>query len=312
MKVFSREEIMKDEQGEWRFFMCHWVSSLGKVKNLFGKTKTMSSDGRYFLTKDIKMYVGQLLAQTFEIQDYELLSNADYYVTKIDLTKDLTSDNIKVVPKSYICERNGKESRQSETFNKKMTWSSPDKIEEKLQSSTIDELPNHIIFQNGEIWNENGKRWMTFSKSGKYLSLCCKDRSYKVHRLICFAFHPLENYPVFDSYSDLQVNHKDGDTFNNHSDNLEWCTQSDNIQHSYDTGLNKKIRSVIQFSLIDRMNPMAEFPSLAKAAKETGEPEHRIREICNTKTNSKAKFYWEWKNKDESEEYSQKFSSMPQ
>lgn len=310
MKVLSKEEFMKNEEGEWTFFKRHWVSSLGKVKNLFGKTKTLSSDGRYFLNKDTKMYTGQLIAQAFEIKDCDKLDNAKYCVTKVDSGENMTFDNIKVVNKSVISERNGKLSRQSETFVMKMAWSSPDKMKDTVESTTIDELPNHLIFRNGEIWN--GKRWMTFSQSGKYLQLCCKEETYKVHRLICYAFHPLENYVYFDDYSELQVNHIDGNTLNNNSDNLEWCSQEENMKHSYDTGLNKKIRGVIQYSLSDKINPIAEFPSVARAAKETGEPEHRIRELCNSKTNSKAKFYWEWKNKGESEEYSKKFSSMPQ
>jgi hypothetical protein len=307
MKVLTYQEIINGEDGIWKPYMNHWVSNLGKVKNCYGKTKCLSSDGRYFLDKNHKIYLGPLLAQVFEIEGYKKLSDAAYCVTRIEMTKDITVDNIKVVPRAEIGERNGKKSRQSDIFKDKMTWS-PDKMS-AIESIVVPELPNHTIYRNGEIWN--GTRWLTFSKSDGYMRLCMKDKQFKVHRLICYGFNPLEGYTTFDSYSKLQVNHKDGNTLNNNADNLEWCIQNTNMQHSYDTELNKKTRGVLQYSMADKMTVIAEFPSLAKASKVTGEPEHRIRDICNDKTNSRAIFHWQWKNKEESDEYSKKFSSLP-
>lgn len=53
-----------------------------------------------------------------------------------------------------------------------------------------------------------------------------KRKNYKVHRLVAKAFIPnLNNLSV--------VNHIDGNTLNNTANNLEWCTQRDNIIHSY-------------------------------------------------------------------------------
>lgn len=57
----------------------------------------------------------------------------------------------------------------------------------------------------------------------------------RVHRLVAQAFLPNpDNLP--------QVNHKDGDKFNNSVTNLEWCTNQDNIDHSWKIGLRESRR----------------------------------------------------------------------
>lgn len=67
------------------------------------------------------------------------------------------------------------------------------------------------------------------------LSNCGKVKTYKIHRLVAEMFIPnLKNKP--------QVNHKDGNKTNNCADNLEWCTNQENQQHAYRTGLKNQKR----------------------------------------------------------------------
>lgn len=57
-----------------------------------------------------------------------------------------------------------------------------------------------------------------------------KTKFFSIHRLVALSFLPNPNdYNV--------INHIDGNPSNNYVENLEWCTQSHNIQHAYDTGL---------------------------------------------------------------------------
>ena len=65
-----------------------------------------------------------------------------------------------------------------------------------------------------------------------YVQFSCKGKATHraVHRLVaeCFVDNP-ENKPI--------VNHLDGNKHNNAADNLEWCTQSENLKHAVSIGL---------------------------------------------------------------------------
>ena len=59
-----------------------------------------------------------------------------------------------------------------------------------------------------------------------------KPRLFKVHRLVLETFSPTLD-------TTLEVNHLNGDKHDNRITNLEWVTKSQNMKHSYETGLRE-------------------------------------------------------------------------
>lgn len=63
-----------------------------------------------------------------------------------------------------------------------------------------------------------------------------KKKSLRVHRLVASAFLPCVEGKSL-------VNHIDGNPLNNNVNNLEWCTQKENVNHALKIGL-KKLKSI--------------------------------------------------------------------
>lgn len=127
------------------------------------------------------------------------------------------------------------------------------------------------------------------------------------HRLVAIHFIPNPlNLP--------EVNHIDGNKTNNHIDNLEWCTKSQNRQHALKLGLwkhsdshkkatadfNRRTKSkvVLQYDL--ESNFIQEFSSTEEAANSVGGSQGNIANCCAGKKyyNSVKGFIFKYKHND--------------
>ncbi len=313
-------EEFKNER--WAPIVGGFISDKGKCINSHGKLLTPDERGRYFTNGKLQ-YASILMAKAFNIEDADKLEEKTSVVrsTKNEILPSL--ENIRVGTRAEVGSENGSKSRQSENFKEKQKENMS--IAYKLrtcENKIIKELPNHIIFKDGNIWNDlnatGGNRFLTFSISKKntlskgYYKICTNSKDYFVHKLICMAFNPIEDKEYYDDYKDLQVNHKDGNTLNNHADNLEWVTKSENIKHAYESGLNKKVRNVLQYENDNGVygNFLGEFISVAEASRETGIQEHEIRASCKKQGGYTVKKYlWKYKNEEETEKYELKYTS---
>lgn len=106
----------------------------------------------------------------------------------------------------------------------------------------IDSFPNYTISTTGVITNTktNYTKQQWLCQNGYYyVDLQHKGykRKYPVHRLLALAFLP-------NPLNKRTVNHKDGNKENNDLSNLEWATDSENMQHAYDHNLNYTTRKL--------------------------------------------------------------------
>lgn len=96
---------------------------------------------------------------------------------------------------------------------------------------------NYYVTNTGKVWSQISHKEMIpiIDKDG-YLRVRLtlnsgKRRNFPVHCLVLMMFAPVINM------MSLQVNHIDGNKFNNNIDNLEWCTSQENISHAVKLGL---------------------------------------------------------------------------
>lgn len=104
-------------------------------------------------------------------------------------------------------------------------------------SGKVKSLPKEVVMRNGTIRPMKSKEIKQRKNNRGYhivdLYNDGEKKTVLVHRLVMESFRPN------DDITRNQVNHEDGDKSNNRLTNLSWTSQSENMQHSYDTNLRK-------------------------------------------------------------------------
>ena len=288
------EDTIDEQTGEvWKRVLGGWVSSFGRAKSLLGNELILSSKGTFSINKK-NQSATRLVAQAFQIPGYENLGEKGYVVTHLDKNQSNNRvENLRVVQRSEI-----------DCSNRKKPCLKKDVDIQGLEYKVINLLPKYKIYENGEIYN--GKRFFKFGETTYgYLSLHMSQNGekkyFKVHRLICFAFHPIEGLNEFEDYAHLQVNHKDKNKTNNHKNNLEWVTSSENMLHAHQTKLNPKSRAVVQLEK-GGTKILGEYYCIAEASRQTDESYDNIyRFLKDGKGFSTRKYDWKYSSNEEIE-----------
>lgn len=134
----------------------------------------------------------------------------------------------------------------------KEVWKNIDGYEHYQVSSlgNIRSLPRYIYEVSGKRRMKKGIILAQSNTSTGYKKVELVDelgnrKSYKVHRLVAQAFIP--------NFSDKpNINHKDTNPHNNNVENLEWCTQKENVDYSIEIGNKKYARDFIDHNELIR------------------------------------------------------------
>ena len=173
----------------------------------------------------------------------------------------------------------------------------------------INGFSRYSVSLDGQVKNdETGLILSTSEVTGGYLSVMLSPgRKHKrVHRLVAEAFIP-------NPLGKEQVNHKDGNKKNNHVNNLEWATVSENERHKIDV-LGKKFKPSKEH--IEETLPLAWdasrkpvicietgriYKSCTDASRKTGANRSHIGQCAIGKRKTAGGLHWQWRGQQKEE-----------
>lgn len=142
----------------------------------------------------------------------------------------------------------------------------------------------------GSVRRSNGQTMFgNLNSYGYRVHKLTKDgvgRDYKTHQLVARAFIPNE-------FGARSINHKDGQRDNNHVENLEWCTPSQNARHAIETlNVSTIARPVIQIGMDGEL--FAIWSNINKAATTLGISNMLIGACCKGTAATAGNFVWRY------------------
>lgn len=161
-----------------------------------------------------------------------------------------------------------------------------------------------VIYQN-----QLGKTVQSFIRGQPMKSYYCEgylkvDLYHKSKRKKCFIHRLVAQQFIPNPFNLPEVNHLNGDRADSNVENLEWCTTSENIIHSFKylgrkatvvRGDNSSLSKVVlQFDHDGKI--ISEYFSATEAARVNKYTRSRISECCLGKHPSAYGFIWRYKN----------------
>lgn len=154
-----------------------------------------------------------------------------------------------------------------------------------------DYCKGYRIYSDGRIYSHKTNRFLKPQPSGNYLSVNVNLKFTKIHRLVAEALLP-------NPKNKEQINHIDGNKFNNNLNNLEWCSRSENMIHAANEKLVKfeikKSRKIKQYDLKGTF--LKEWESINDAARFINRSKTALLYCCQGKQKTSDGYKWEYVN----------------
>jgi hypothetical protein len=261
------KEITSDNPSEYKNFSLGdehyvrfergWLTKDAKILNNF-KNEVSINKG-YISIGGFNYNLKELMATSFCIPNCEKIDNKGYFVFQVVLNDDYGISNLVVRSFSEdIILR--KRQHKDEIDQKILSGESIDDISTSIVSvdrvkgltpRTHKDFPNIEFFENGIYRSSIGNYIRGKIDKIGYRTTNINNKNYKMHRLICFVFNPIDGKKELYDYKDLEVDHIDTTKINNHYTNLRWVTPSENRKAGVEMNLYKSNKAIYVYKATD-------------------------------------------------------------
>jgi len=163
----------------------------------------------------------------------------------------------------------------------------------------IPNFKNYLISKNGDIYSKISNRKLLinidrFKKNKRRVNVSLLNnnmvrKGMYLHRLVAMTYLP-------NPQNKLEVNHIDGDCYNNNVNNLEWTTKIENMEHAKKNKLIKSShsgRNIIQYD--KNMNMIKEYDTIREASKQVNIHSTTIHNALTGKFKHAGGYIWKYK-----------------
>ena len=283
----SDNVIYTDEQGKEYFpFVVGYVSRDGIVLNK--RKEVVPTHKDIIKIGSLHLNARHVVAKTFRIPNWEKLpplikdEQEDEQKAPIDPNEEKLHYRVFLKDKTLGCTV---DNIVITTSRKHVDADEYKQGLENIKHATCDDFPGLVFYEDGTIYNlETNHHSLFLDSTNSYRIFIYKDKHYKAHQLICYAFNKIEGMKCFNDYLEakLEVDHIDSNKLNNHVSNLRWVTHAENMKYHKETNATRKV-SVFDYEDGVVGKYIGTYENARTAAKTLGLSTRYVIDVCKEK-----------------------------